>query len=390
MQDEEQKNPLVKPTARSVPEKTRLFLFVHAGGRCEFDDCNHYLLEHHVTKEPGNFAEMAHIWAFSDGGPRPRAEGDGSGVHDLSNLVLLCPTCHKLVDEKSSEYPVEKLRSFKRAHEERIFMLTDTKPDRKTVAVVVRARIADQPVVIPTTAVQAAVAPRYVNPREVVDVDLTMLEDKDSAEFWRSGCDAITKKIEKLQDLRGGDAIVNLSVLALAPIPLLVHLGSRLSSKVPTQLFQCHRDTESWKWKETGSLVAYDTKVLQDGSDAGRVALLLSLSGPIEPRELPAAVDSSYSVYEITLKGRKPDPRFLEVEASLHGFRDAYMALLREVVAKHEGLKEIDLFPAVPAPVAVAVGRDLLPKRDPALVVWDYDRRAKVPGWVRTVEVSRR
>jgi hypothetical protein len=390
MTDEGQKKSLVKPTARSVPDRIRLFLFVHAGGRCEFDDCNHYLLEHHVTKDPGNFAEMAHIWAFSDGGPRPRGAGDGSDVHDLSNLMLLCPACHKLVDQKPSDYPVERLRSLKRAHEERIFMLTDTKPDRKTVAVVVRARIADQPVVIPTTAVQAAVAPRYVNPREVVDVDLTMLEDKDSAEFWRSGCDAVTKKIEKLQDLRGCDAIVHLSVLALAPIPLLVHLGSCLSSKVPTQLFQYHRDTESWKWKGTGSPVEYETRVLQNGSDASKVALLLSLSGPVEPRELPAAVDSKYSVYEITLNGRKPDPRFLDVEESLHCFRDAYMALLRQVVAKHEGLTEMDLFPAIPAPVAVCLGRDLLPKRDPALVVWDYDRRAKEHGWVRTVVVSRR
>ena len=183
---------------------------------------------------------------------------------------------------------------------------------------------------------------------------------------------------------------MNLSVLALAPIPLLVHLGGCLSSKVPTQFFQRHRDTESWKWKESGSAVGYETKVLVEGSDVRKVALFLSLSGPIEPRELPAAVDSTYSVYEITLRGRKPDPRFLDVEGSLYGFRDAYMALLREVVARHEGLTEIDLFPAVPAPVAVCVGRDLLPKRDPALVVWDYDRRANPPGWVRTVVVSRR
>lgn len=41
----------------------------------------------------------------------------------------------------------------------------------------------------------------------------------------------------------------------------------------------------------------------------------------------------------------------------------------------HIALDEIHLFPAVPAPVAVLCGRELLPKVDPALLVYDSNKK---------------
>jgi hypothetical protein len=32
-------------------------LFARAAGRCEFDGCNRLVIEHHVTKEAGNYGE---------------------------------------------------------------------------------------------------------------------------------------------------------------------------------------------------------------------------------------------------------------------------------------------------------------------------------------------
>jgi hypothetical protein len=51
---------------RAVPDKTKLLLYVRAGGRCEFDGCNEYLLEHHVTLDALNVGQMAHIVAFKE------------------------------------------------------------------------------------------------------------------------------------------------------------------------------------------------------------------------------------------------------------------------------------------------------------------------------------
>jgi hypothetical protein len=80
--------------SRSIKDLPRLLLFVRAGGRCEFDGCNDYLLQHPLTLIPGNFAQMAHIIAFKEDGPRGNAALRPSYINDVGNLMLLCPQCH--------------------------------------------------------------------------------------------------------------------------------------------------------------------------------------------------------------------------------------------------------------------------------------------------------
>ncbi len=58
-----------------------------------------------------------HIVARSRGGPRSEALSDKE-VDDYKNLILLCPTHHKLIDDQSNEYTVDALRAIKQRHEE--------------------------------------------------------------------------------------------------------------------------------------------------------------------------------------------------------------------------------------------------------------------------------
>ena len=385
------RNPLsvlFKPKSRAVPRDVKIFLYVRSGGRCEFDGCNRYLIEHHLTKTDGNFAQMAHIWAFSPGGPRGNGGiVDNQALHALSNLILLCPECHKLVDDNPRKYPVEVLKKFKKAHEDRIFVLTDTKPDRHTVAVALKAKVGEHAVAVSLPEMQDAVSPRYFGPRDLVEIDLTVMPDLGTAEYWSVASEAICQQTRMLYEQKFDTGPTrHVSVFALAPIPLLIFLGSRLTNKVPTTLYQRHRDTEDWRWKDDGEVVEYETKVVRRGSDPGCVALALSLSGRVPEIELPDDIDARFTVYEITLVGTEPNPRFLDIEQSLHRFRDEFLRAMRNIVSAHDRLERIHLFPAVPAPIAVAVGRDLMPKRDPALVLYDYVKSAG--GFVRTMEVN--
>ncbi|HME69733.1 MAG TPA: SAVED domain-containing protein [Myxococcota bacterium] len=246
--------------ARNVPHQTRLFLYVHAGGRCGFDGCNRYLLEHDPTGAPGNFAEMAHIYAFAGAGPRGGQLGRPTEVHALSNLILLCPICHKLVDDQPYRYTVEVLKRFKQAHEERVFLLTEMGPNRRTVALVLKARVAGQRVDLTLDEMQRAVAPRYLSKHEVVEIDLNAIPDSPREHYWRLGQQVIDKQVAKaLEQSFEAAPTKHLSVFALGPIPLLVYLDTRLSNKIPTALFQRHRDTEDWTWKGGGNPIAYET-----------------------------------------------------------------------------------------------------------------------------------
>jgi len=157
-------------------------------------------------------------------------------------------------------------------------------------------------------------------------------------------------------------------------MPLLIFLGSQLSNKISTDLYQRHQDTESWTWRESGLPVKYKFCKIRGGSDSGRAALLLCLSGSGPRENLPPHIDSTYFVYELTLDGSTPSPTFLSLREDLENFRIAYQGALAVIAKLHGSLKQLELFQAVPAPVAVLCGREILPKIHPALRVYDYDK----------------
>jgi hypothetical protein len=158
-------------------------------------------------------------------------------------------------------------------------------------------------------------------------------------------------------------------------MPLLICLGRHLTSKVPVDLYQRHRDNERWTWKPDGPDVSYRVAIIKEG-DPKRVAVVMSLSGSIKIDDLPADVRELATIYEMTLAGVTPTPTFLRTRQNLEAFRVAYQELLGMIGQKHGSLEAIDLFPAVPAPIAVLCGRELLPKVHPKLRVYDNDRQA--------------
>jgi hypothetical protein len=359
---------------RRIPDLTRLLLFVRAGGRCEFDGCPRYLMEHPVTLTEGNFAQMAHIVAFRTDGPRGRVRSRPKNIHALQNLMLLCPQCHKLIDDHPKEYTRRALWEYKRRHEKWIKQATGLSPERKTALLVFTAPIGKQTVSISYDHMLEAVAPRYPISREGLEIDLTNLLEENpavTAVAKQSIADRLARYFEpKGEWQRTG----HVSLFALGPMPLLIFLGSQLSNKVSTDLFQRHRDSENWTWKKYGRPIQYKFRTLQTGSDNSRVALLLCLSGSGPRENLPPEIDATYSVYELTLDGSTPSPTFLSLREDLDNFRIVYQDALAEIAKIHGSLKELDVFPAVPAPVAVLCGRETLPKVHPALRVYDYDQ----------------
>ncbi len=360
---------------RTIKPLIRLLLFVRAGGRCEFDGHNKYLLRHSYTLTEGNFAHIAHIVAFSRSGPRGKQKMTAKEINDAGNLMLLCPDCHKLIDTNPEKYSVKTLRKFKQVHEARISRLTSTRPDRHTTVVVMKSNIGDQAVDISFAQIQEAIAPRYPD-AEPISIDLTDIPDSDDAIFRENAKRAIDHHITRLYDVRFDSPRVNhISVFALGPIPLLAYLGSRLSSKIPLELFQRHRDTKNWTWKTADKHVNYQIKLIQVGTDLSKVALVLSLSGSIRRNTLPPHINADFYIYEISLKGVTPDPMHLRTKQDLLNFQRIYQRTLGKFMKDHPALHEFHLFPAVPAPVAVMCGYELLPKSHPTALIYDNDKK---------------
>jgi hypothetical protein len=251
---------------------------------------------------------------------------------------------------------------------------------------ILKARIGEQAVDMSPGEIQEAIAPRYPDPEPLV-IDLTAIPDGDDPAFWENAKRAVSQQCERLYVARmDGPPPRHISLFALAPIPLLVYLGSQLSSKIPVNLYQRHRDTENWTWKTTGDPVSYTVKVLRIGSERSKVALLLSLSGAIPTDKLPPEIDSRFSVYEVTLAGAVPNPGFLRLRQDLLAFQRIYQQVLATIIKEHGLVDDVHLFPAVPGPVAILCGREPLPKAHPALVVYDYNK--KKGGFSPTIRIN--
>lgn len=331
-------------------------------------------MEHPTTLAAGNFSQMAHIVAFKPDGPRGQEGERPVDINNVTNLMLLCLDCHHLVDTQPGDYPRAKLETFKREHEERIARLTALGPDRKTVVVVVQTPIGGQPVVISENHIADAISPRYRTSRTIANM-ADLFGSPESSSFYDVSREAIDRYIDRMF-ADGGDAAgaPHLSIFGLAPIPLLVHLGSRLTNKVEIDLYQRHRDTEDWTWKADGEPVKYVAQLRREGTSSTSVGLVLPLSGTIPTETLPEPLRSEGWIYEIVLDGRTANPTFLRQRRDLEAFRLAYQEALGLIAERHGILASIDLIPAVPAPVAILLGRERLPKVHPALRVFDHDR----------------
>ena len=64
---------------KSIPEAVRLRLWVASAGRCEFKGCNEYVWRNGLTLSEGNFADVAHIIASSEDGPRGNQDSEEIG-----------------------------------------------------------------------------------------------------------------------------------------------------------------------------------------------------------------------------------------------------------------------------------------------------------------------
>jgi hypothetical protein len=101
---------------KAIPTETKLRLFSEAAGRCQRPACLRPLFPAEMGGDK-HIAEMAHVIPSAETGPRneQRPSGDYE-VDSFENLVLLCPTCHTIIDKDPTGYSRSTLLDWKRNH----------------------------------------------------------------------------------------------------------------------------------------------------------------------------------------------------------------------------------------------------------------------------------
>ena len=369
---------MVSDKRPTIKEKVRYLLWAKSAGRCEFDGCNTPLYQDSHTQIQMNFGEIAHIIGQGKKGPRSYVElqMDKKYINNISNLILMCPNHHKLVDDNPDMYNDELLREMKFIHEEKVWLATEMKVDNTSNVIIYRGRIGSFQPTIEFREVMQAMFPEYYPadryPHEL-GMSGSMLED-NSEEFWIRETENLKSQFSrKISSMLGNDKERNhYSVFAYAPIPLLIRLGTLLPKKFPALIYQLKKEPANWIW-EPASPSGFEFIISEPEEDQDIVALNLSLSADIDNQRIYDALKTrNVSIWEISIPELEfPKDDHLRSKGQLILFSRIFSKLLNKIKNRHGQNTELHLFPAIGVAYAVEIGRLYSEKADMPLVVFD-------------------
>lgn len=98
---------------RSYEINTIKELYARSGNQCAFPGCSHELfIDGNI-----NLSQICHIYGLKPGSARYTSEIPEENLNKISNLILLCPYHHKMVDSQPEFYLPDTLLSMKKTHE---------------------------------------------------------------------------------------------------------------------------------------------------------------------------------------------------------------------------------------------------------------------------------
>ncbi len=370
-----------------ISEKVRYLLWAKAAGRCEFNGCNKPLFRDDLTQVEMNFADVAHIIGDRSGGPRGDRELSKEYCNDVSNLMLMCLDHHRMIDAFYETCSEEILRQMKDVHEVRMLQLTSIVPDRTSQVVLYTCRIGIQTPKIDRKEAWLAMAndwyPATALPIELGGSKTEILDDEQ--EYWSTEEQLLDRQFQRriIPVIEDAEERYHFSIFAMAPQPLLIKLGTLFSDIHPAEVYQFHREPQSWRWQSDPD--NFDFSIVESTTTHGDVAVVLSLSASItSDRIQKSSIEEPYSLWGIEIP--KPSNDFLIGKGQLRLFRERFRSLLDRIKARHGQNALIHLYPAVPLSVAIEIGRVWQPKVDLPMTIYDQNR--KRDGFIKTITIG--
>lgn len=103
-----------------ISQKVIRKLWASSGGYCANPSCHKDLFPFFENGEVANIEEFAHIIGRKKKGPRGKDDLPMSQRDEFDNIIVLCPSCHTLVDKNEKQFPTLLLKEWKRNHENSI------------------------------------------------------------------------------------------------------------------------------------------------------------------------------------------------------------------------------------------------------------------------------
>lgn len=368
----------------SIKEPVRMRLWAVSGGRCEM--CNRILFQDLVYGHDGNFGEMAHIHAVSDGGPRHKYGMTEDEKNNIDNLMLLCAEHHHMIDTYPEDFGEGLLLKKKKAHEDRIRQVTGIPSEQSCRTVTYFSNIDNQAEFSSDRMLREAVLLSGRVPMQEPTIDLS--EDSvtkyvpTKAIFEQKAQDLETQfRIWFNEVIKSKDSV---GIFALAPQPLLFKLGTLINDQYNTVAFQCHRSGHKWAWPNHNEEIHFDFICTKEGASE-KVALVIDLSATVLDDRITSVLGENATIFHITMDN--PCRTFVTSEAVQDDFVQVYRNAMEYIKNLRPAPAEIHLFQVVPNSLAVRAGMDYMPKADLPVVL--YEQANQADGFFEAVTIGK-
>jgi len=374
----------IERVRKAVPPGIARKLWVKSCGRCEY--CNEILWKDSLTHRDMNKAYISHIIAASPKGPRGSKKNSIRLELEFSNLMLLCDQCHNRIDEADQKsHTVSALRKIKSDHEKRIEFLTSIKLDKRSHTILYTANVGEHPIKISDNNIFNAMIPdRYPVDGRVINLSLSKSAETDkTGSYWiTEGKNLYSRFTKYVNPIIEDDEVQHYSLFAIAPQPLLIKLGTLFSDIANVEVYQKHREPDTWRWQNETQINDF---ILSEPSDKTKMPVLkFSLSADINDERIQNVLGKECSIWTITIKS--PNNDFLKTRELLSKFRQIIRYALNKIKTGHGENTPLHIFPAMPVSAAIEFGRAWMPKADLPLII--YDQNTSRNGFIKTLEIK--
>lgn len=382
-----QANQAPTEVTRHIKPDVTAMLWGRAAGRCEFHGCNEPLWKSLVTQEAVNRAQRAHIYSFSENGPRGNNGVDKKYLNDLENLILVCHGCHQTIDKHKDggRYTVELLRKWKAAHEHRVELVTSIDPTRKSHVLLYGANIDKHSSPLNFADAASALFP-LMHPAKERAIQLGTINSAftdRSFEFWNIESQGLQTKFDRqVRERLSEGEIEHLSVFAIAPQPLLILLGSLMTDIIKVDVFQLHREPQTWSWPDQAKNISFEVK--EPETEVGTPALVLELSATVSSDRILSVLGNDTAIWRLTVP--EPQNDLIKSRQQLAEFRSVVRRLLNRIKERHGQQTILHIFPVTSVSTAIEFGRVRMPKAE---MPWQlYDQINARGGFIPAISLS--
>jgi hypothetical protein len=363
-----------------------------AAHRCQFSGCGKDLGRHAATGQAGNSSYFAHIIAASAEGPRGDAVQSPILADEVSNFLLLCDECHRLIDKTAvAEYDVDCLRRMRSQSilEVRRLLGNLQYPDVEVVYIL--GNLAGQMPHINQRDIDEALWKSKL--RQSANGPESYLEigrlnyDPHATSYWSAALRTLAIDLPhmqaKLNGMRsGGGPRPRLAVFPLHGTSILILAGRVLGDMAGTHVFQPHRNKVGevfetrWAWPGNPPVPQQDKfqlSILKERLHGEVEAnLIISLTFDITTDRL-APVSASAGAFllpTVAISVEQFGHSSIRHPADLALFGSAVDEALHKLQDQWQ-VKKVHLYVGVPASAAVLVGQKMQARHQATFVCYE-------------------